>query len=122
MIKPILLPIATLGAAAILTTAAVAQPVSGIIVHAHGQPDAEVKSQAVGFYDIDANSPDGARILFHRIRSAAEKVCSPEPDQIENLPQRDDMQNFARCELDSINLAVNDVNSPALSDYVDSLR
>ena len=122
MSKLIKLSVATFGAAALLATAAAAQPVGGIVVRGHAPPDTEVKSQVVGFYDINANSPDGARILFQRIRTAAANVCSPQPDQFENLPQREDMRNFLRCEVDSINVAVADVNSPALSRYVDRLR
>jgi UrcA family protein len=122
MIKPFLQPVLALGAAAVLTTAAAAQPLGGVVVRGHAPPDVEVKSQAVSFYDVDANSPDGARILFRRIRAAAERVCAPQPDQVDNLPAREDINDFARCELDSINVAVADVSSPALDRYVDSLR
>jgi UrcA family protein len=120
--KSVMLPIAAFGAAAILSTAAAAQPVGGVVVRGVAPPDVEVKTQTVSYRDIDANSPDGARILFHRIRTAAEKVCAPAPPNIDKLPEYKDYQNYALCQLDSINLAVNDVNSPALTRYVDSLR
>ena len=122
MPKSILPPILALAASAALATAAAAQPVGGITVRGTPPNDVEVKSQAVRFGDIDANSPDGARILFHRIRAAAEEVCAPQPDQIKNLPEYKDYRDFARCEVDGIEVAVADVNSPALSRYVDSLR
>lgn len=123
----ILAPIATFGAAAVLTTAglatgAAAQPVGGVVVRGTPPADFEVKSRAVHFGDIDANSPDGARILFHRIRAAAQEVCSPQPSGIRNLLEYNDYRDFARCELDGINLAVADVNSPALNRFVDRLR
>jgi UrcA family protein len=122
MLKSALLPIATLAAAAALTTAAAAQPVGGVVVRGTPPAGVEVKRRPVSFGDIDANSPDGARILFHRIRAAAQEVCSPQPDGIRNLLEYTDYQDFARCELDGITLAVADVNSPALNRYVDGLR
>jgi len=39
-----------------------------------------------------------------------------------NIADYKDYQDFARCEIDGINLAVAEVNSPALSRYVDELR
>jgi UrcA family protein len=122
MPKTALLPVAAFAAAAVLTTAAAAQPIGGVTVRGTPPAGVEVKTRAVRFGDIDANSPDGARILFHRIRAAAQEVCSPQPDGIRNLLEYNDYRDFARCELDGINLAVADVNSPALSHYVDRLR
>jgi len=122
MLKSAILPIAAFGAAAVLTTAASAQPVGGVVVRGTPPAGVEVKSRAVHFGDIDAYSPDGARILFHRIRAAAQEVCSPQPSGIRNLMEYKDYQDFARCELDGIDLAVADVDSPALNRYVDRLR
>jgi UrcA family protein len=107
-----------------LAAPAFAQPIGGVVVH--GAPPAggfEVKSRLVRFRDIDVNSPDGARILFHRIRAAAEDVCSPAPvDMIKFLPERQDWEDYANCQADGIRVAVAEVNSPALTRYVDGLR
>jgi UrcA family protein len=117
-----ILPIATLGAAALLSTSAMAQPVGGIVVRGNPPAGTEIKSQAVRFDDLNVATRDGARILFHRIRAAAEEACSPQPTEIHNLPDYNDYQDFARCEYDGISLAVADVQSRALSRYVDELR
>ena len=122
MIRPILLPIAAIGAAALLSTAAVAQPVGEVVVRALPSPDYQVQSRVVFFRDLDLNSPDGARTLFHRIRNAAAEVCDPRPAHLDNLRDYADYQDFARCQLDGITLAVSDANIPALNRYVDDLR
>jgi len=117
-----LLPIAVLSGAALLSTAVLAQPVGEIVVHGNPPAGTEIKSQAVSFADLNVATRDGARILFHRIRAAAEEVCSPQPVEIHNLVDYNDYQDFAKCEYDGINLAVSDVHSRALSRYVDELR
>ncbi len=122
------LPALALGllAAASLAAAAAAAPatpeVGSVTVGAHPGLGVEFKSKVVRFGDLDANSPDGARILFHRIRLAAQDACSPQPQGIKNLAEYEDYRDFAVCELDGITLAVSRVNSRALSNYVDSLR
>jgi UrcA family protein len=117
-----LLPVAVLGAAALLSTTVFAQPLGGIVVRGNPPAGTEIKSQAVSFADLNVNSRDGARILFLRIRAAAEEVCSPQPTEIHNLPDYNDYQDFAKCEYDGISLAVADVHSRALDRYVDELR
>jgi len=117
-----LLPIAALSAAALFSTAAVAQPVGGVTVRGVPPAGTEIKRIAVSFGDLNVATRDGARILFHRIRAAAEEACSPQPTEIHNLPDYNDYQDFARCEYDGINLAVADVHSRALDRYVDELR
>jgi UrcA family protein len=117
--------LSTLAAGALtLAVPALAQPLGGVTVR--GAPPAggfEVKSRLVRFSDINVHSPDGARILFHRIRAAAEDVCSPAPvDMIKFLPEREDWENYAHCQADGIRLAVAEVDSPALTSYVDGLR
>jgi UrcA family protein len=122
MLKSILLPIAALGAAAALTTAASAQPVGGVTVRALPPADVQVQSKAVYYRDLDLNSRDGARTLFHRIREAASEVCDPRPAHLDNLRDYRDYQDFAHCQIDGINLAVAEANIPALTRYVDGLR
>jgi len=122
MLKAIRLPIAAFGAAAAMTTAAAAQPVGGVTVRALPSPDVQVQSKPVYFRDLDLTSRAGARTLFHRIRNAAAEVCDPRPAHLDNLRDYSSYQDFALCQVDSINLAVAEVNSPALSAYVDDLR
>src|SRR6185503_10744454 len=99
--------------------AAAAQPVGGVIVRGLPPNDVKVQSKAVYFRDLDLNSRAGARTLFHRIRNAASEVCDPRPAHLDNIADYKDYQDFARCEIDGINLAVAEVNSPALTSYVD---
>lgn len=127
MLKSIMLPIATIAAitalaAAGLATTAATQTVGGVIVRGLPPNDVQVQSKAVYFRDLDLSSRAGARTLFHRIRNAASEVCDPRPAHLDNLRDYRDYQDFARCEVDGINLAVAEVNSPALSRYVDELR
>ena len=127
MLKSIMLPITTIGAIAALSTAglttvAAAQPVGGVTVRGVPPNDVRVQSKAVSFRDLDLTTRAGARTLFHRIRNAASEVCDPRPAHLDNLRDYTDYQDFARCEMDGINLAVAEVNSPALSRYVDRLR
>jgi UrcA family protein len=122
MLKSIMLPMAALGFAAAMTTAAGAQPIGGVTVRGLPPNDVQVQSKAVQFRDLDLSSRAGARTLFHRIRNAAAEVCDPRPAHLDNLRDYKDYQDFARCEVDGINLAVAEVNSPALARYVDDLR
>lgn len=122
MLKSIMLPIAAFGLAAAMTTAVAAQPIGGVTVRALPSPDVQVQSKSVYFRDLDLSSRAGARTLFHRIRNAAAEVCDPRPAHLDNLRDYVSYQDFAGCQLDSINLAVAEVNSPALTAYVDDLR
>jgi UrcA family protein len=122
MLKSIMLPMAALGFAAAMTTSAAAQPIGGVTVRGLPPNDVQVQSKAVQFRDLDLSSRAGARTLFHRIRNAAAEVCDPRPAHLDNLRDYKDYQDFARCEVDGINLAVAEVNSPALARYVDDLR
>src|SRR6185437_6191527 len=110
------------GFAAAMTTAAAAQPVGGVTVRGLPPTDVQVQSKGVYFRDLDLSSRAGARTLFHRNRNAAAEVCDPRPAHLDNLRDYRDYQDFARCELDGVNLAVAEVNSPALNAYVDGLR
>jgi len=122
MLKSIMPPIAAFGVAAAMAAAAAAQPIGGVTVRGLPPNDVKVQSRAVYVRDLDLTSVDGARTLFHRIRDAASEACDPRPAHLDNLRDYKDYQDFARCELDGVNLAVAEVNSPALNAYVDGLR
>jgi UrcA family protein len=122
MLKSIMPPIAAFGVAAAMTAAAAPQPIGGVTVRGLPPNDVKVQSRAVYVRDLDLTSVDGARTLFHRIRDAASEACDPRPAHLDNLRDYKDYQDFARCELDGVNLAVAEVNSPALNAYVDGLR
>jgi UrcA family protein len=123
MLKSIMLPIAiTTLATAGLTTVAAAQPVGGVIVRGLPPNDIRVQSKPVYYRDLDLTSRAGARTLFHRIRNAAAEACDPRPAHLDNLRDYTDYQDFARCEMNGITVAVAEVNSPALSRFVDGLR
>ncbi len=64
----------------------------------------------VKFADLDVSRPEGAAVLYGRIRAAARNVCSPydRGDPLENM-------EFASCVRQSIADAVSAVNAPALT-------
>lgn len=123
MFKSALLPTLAAGAIAALATAAAADPINAITVHGRlTRGDVKIESKAVGFRDLDVYSPDGARILFHRINVAAEDVCNPDRLTAGHLREYRDLQDYMDCKNNAIDLAVADVNSPALSNYRASFR
>jgi UrcA family protein len=63
----------------------------------------------VNFADLDVSRPEGAIVLYHRIRSAAEQVCAP----MEALGLGAALQLDA-CIDKAVANAVNTVNRPAL--------
>jgi UrcA family protein len=63
----------------------------------------------VKFGDLDISQPQGADVLYGRIRSAAEKVCSPFDDR--NLARK---MRLDACIHKSVADAVTAVNEPAL--------
>jgi len=76
-------------------------------------PDAAAESRArivVSLRDLDPNDPDDARVLFERIKVAAEQVCRRTSDQDPALtPER------WACIRGAIGKAVASIRSPALT-------
>jgi UrcA family protein len=66
----------------------------------------------IRYADLDLARPDGASVLFHRIRNAAKIVCSPLESKD---PGRYAM--FQQCVSDATARAVTQVDRPALSSY-----
>jgi len=71
--------------------------------HAEDQP----RSKTVKFADLDIQTPEGAKVLYHRIRVAARSVCE------ERDPSFRDAEH--RCVEKAIDQAVEKVNAPYLS-------
>lgn len=57
---------------------AAAPVVSGIVIESRRRDGEEMVSKTVSYADLDVSSHAGARVLFQRIRSAAEDICGPD--------------------------------------------
>ena len=106
--KSLALAIAT--AACLAAPAAYAQPAASqeIVVHAQAA-DAQTRSQAVSYADLDLGRQAGDRALLQRINGAAKLVCGPEPRDLK------DLQPYTACTRQAVNQAVADVSNPGLS-------
>ena len=75
----------------------------------------EVRSAAVqaevGYSDLDTTHTQGATILLARIKSAAHRVCSPEP--VSGDLAR--LMDFRRCVRDAVGRAVAELDNPFVS-------
>ncbi len=72
--------------------------------------DAGLPTRTVSYADLDISKPAGAKVLYHRIKAAANEVCG--------YGMSGDMGSAGRhydCVQASIDKAVKDVDSPALS-------
>ncbi len=69
-------------------------------------------STHVRYDDVDAGTPDGAKVLLSRIQAAAKKVCGPAPKGKISLHER---SSYKSCVHEATENGVNSVNSPALS-------
>jgi len=72
--------------------------------------DQGLPSERVSYADLDISKPAGAKTLYQRIVSAANRVCSA--DNYKYLPTRNGVRE---CTDTAIDKAVKDVGSPALS-------
>jgi UrcA family protein len=72
--------------------------------------DDGLPKQTVSYADLDISKPAGAKVLYHRIKAAANEVCgySVSGDMGSSRRQYD-------CVQATIDKAVKDVDSPALS-------
>jgi UrcA family protein len=66
----------------------------------------------VHFADLDLSRSQGAAVLYHRLRAAAETVCAPLDDRELGRHMR-----FTECVQSALNTAVAKVDRPALSEY-----
>jgi UrcA family protein len=66
----------------------------------------------VHFADLDLSRSQGAAVLYHRLRAAAETVCAPIDDR--------DLGSYVRfkeCVQSALSTAVAEVDRPALTEY-----
>ena len=70
----------------------------------------DLPSKVVKFYDLNITTPDGAKVLYKRIRAAARDVCevSTDTDPIMRVAVK-------VCIDKAVDKAVRDVNAPMLS-------
>lgn len=80
--------------------------------------DMDTESVVVHFGDLDLNTPNGAHLLYMRLRNAAKSVCGDEFEAID-LKQRGDIID---CQRDAIEHAVEYVNRPQLTAVYDHLH
>ena len=71
----------------------------------------EPPTVTVKFADLDVSHPQGATALYHRIRAAAESVCSP----FEQIPGLQGKTQLDACIDKAVADAVFKVNVPALT-------
>lgn len=71
---------------------------------------AETKSQTVAFSRADAQTADGAKELYMRLRDAAYNVCGAD-DAAKGIPG----SNQRACTASALGNAVREINVPALS-------
>jgi UrcA family protein len=76
------------------------------------EPNAEPLKRVVNFADLDLTRSTGVAALYARLRSAARMVCEPTDERALQsiVPRR-------RCVEQSVERAVAEVNTPALTDY-----
>jgi UrcA family protein len=77
---------------------------------AYATPQPDVVKTQVRFADLDLHTPDGNVVLYHRLSSAARRVCEESTDQ--------DMALFdaeMKCRAEAMQAAVAQVNSPILT-------
>jgi UrcA family protein len=84
----------------------------GVQVAAAASPD--LPSMAVSYSDINLNTDAGAKALYQRIRSAAERVCGPRTRAI------GDLARFKSCVATATSDAVATLASPALTAVYDA--
>jgi UrcA family protein len=70
----------------------------------------EVQSRKITFADLNLNSPEGITVLYRRITSAAERVCTPFESR--ELTFKSQWRN---CMDDAISRAVSSINRPMLT-------
>ncbi len=70
----------------------------------------DTRQVTVKFADLNISRPEGAAILYGRLRAAAETVCSPYGTR--NLAEQESIDN---CINSAMHQAVTTINQPALS-------
>jgi UrcA family protein len=81
-----------------------------VMLYNAARADEPVATQVVSFKDLNLNSPEGAAVLYGRIKRAANEVCGQWDNY--NLSQIHAMQT---CISGAVSRAVAQVNSPMLT-------
>ena len=84
---------------------------------AHAAPPQDVPSVFVHFADLDLSSAAGAKVLYERLRGAAESVCAPLDDRSLWRHMR-----FNACVKGAISGAVAKVDQPLVTAYYKAQR
>jgi UrcA family protein len=82
---------------------------------AYAAPPQNVPSVVVHFADLDLSRSEGARVLYQRLKGAAETVCAP----LENRDLARHMK-FKACVQSAISTAVAKVDQPTLAAYYEA--
>jgi UrcA family protein len=123
MPRHLMLSTLALGLAALALPAAAQSRLSDVTVQATPRGDFQVQHKVVRISDLDVNTPDGAHRLLMRVSRAAQEVCSPPPAHpAQNLLEYDDYGDYQRCRIDGIRVALADVDSPAVSQLLSTVR
>lgn len=70
--------------------------------------DSEIRSMKVDFADLNLATDAGSRALYHRLVSAAQRVC-PETSPLPELSQN---REARRCIAETVERAVKQINHP----------
>jgi UrcA family protein len=81
-----------------------------VMLYNAARADEAVATQRVSFKDLNLNSPEGAAVLYGRIKKAAYEVCGQ--GNTYNLSQ---FHAVEHCVSDAVSRAVAQVNSPMLT-------
>jgi len=79
---------------------------------AHAAPPKDLLSVLVRFGDLDLSRTEGAKVLYQRLKGAAETVCAPLDSR--DLARR---TGFKECMQTAISTAVAKVDQPTLTAY-----
>jgi UrcA family protein len=93
-----------IAAAVIALSAVVAPP------RVDAAEQADVLTKKVGYGDLDLNSEKGAKVLYARLRNAAQEVCAPLEGSDLNAKTL-----WKKCYVHAIAAAVSDINKPAVT-------
>jgi len=82
--------------------------------HAHDSVRVVRHSEAVNFRDLDVTTPQGAQVLFQRMRDAASRVCSD--PRLDSWPDSGQHQQYIQCVNNALADAIATIDRPALTD------
>ena len=94
-----------------LSLAIAAAAVLAVAAPAGAQTSEAVISVSVPYADLDIGQAAGAKVLFERIKMAADRACGGEPD----LRLLDQHARFDQCRKEAINRAVTQLDSPMVT-------